>query len=265
MYKVTTYLIIFLLVLSCNKSKKETTSENIMETENKSVNTPESLTLNTERLVESKDDGTIYSIEESTDEVNNVNIEIEKEVTKESSNLTPKTEDVVDNNSIAKTSNSSNTESNKEEVVEEVSNTTSKSEEVKNDSSGIETEEDTKSETIKEKPKVIIDESPRSFIKKKYQISGNWSLKQEGDKVYIVFHSNFKTKSGPDLKVFITKQSMSSVNGKNAENNSIFLKDLKSNKGEQRYLIPSHIDLSQYKSILIHCKKYAKLWGGGNL
>lgn len=264
MNKIITCLVICFLVFSCNKSKKETTSENIVETENKSVSYQESLTLNSEESTMTKDEGINDSFKESTDDVENGNVEIEKEVTKESSNPTSKTEDVIDNNSIAKTSNSSNTESNNEEVVEEVSIPTN-SEEVKDDNSVTETEEETKSETIEEKPKVTIDERPRSFIKKKYQISGNWSLKQEGDNVYIVFHSNFKTKSGPDLKVFITKQSMSSVNGKNAENNSVFLKDLKSNKGEQRYLVPSHIDISQYKSILIHCKKYAKLWGGGSL
>lgn len=126
-------------------------------------------------------------------------------------------------------------------------------------------EEVKKPEPIIKESKISIDESLRTFVNKERKITGNWSLKQEGENIYIVFHSNFKTKSGPDLKVFISTQDISNTNGKNANKNALLLKDLSSNKGEQKYLIPSNIDLSQYKCVLIHCVKYAKLWGGGKL
>jgi len=40
---------------------------------------------------------------------------------------------------------------------------------------------------------------------------------------------------------------------------------LKSNKGDQFYSLPPDLDLTAYKSIIIHCKKYTKLWGAASL
>ena len=119
---------------------------------------------------------------------------------------------------------------------------------------------------IKQK-KIIskIDESKHSFVKKKNKINGNWSFKREDGKTYIIFYGNFKTKKGPDLEIFLSKKNIENVNSKNALIESIFIENLTSNKGEQKYLIPSSIDLSQYKSIIIHCKKYAVLWGGSSI
>ena len=118
---------------------------------------------------------------------------------------------------------------------------------------------------VVEKKQKPIDEKARTFIKKEAKISGNWSFKQLGSQVFLVFHSNFKTKKGPDLKVFLSKQDISAVTAKNATQHAILLKNLISNSGEQRYLIPSNVDLTAYKCILIHCVKYTKLWGGGKL
>ncbi len=126
-----------------------------------------------------------------------------------------------------------------------------------------ETKTTTTKKIIKQKNTVpIVDERMRSFVKKKNKINGEWSFKQEGNKTYIVFYGNFKTKKEPDLEIFLNKKNIDNVTSKNALNESIFIQNLKSNRGEQKYLIPPSIDLSQYKSIIIHCKKYAILWGG---
>ena len=79
------------------------------------------------------------------------------------------------------------------------------------------------------------------------------------------FSDDFKTKNGPDLKLFLSPKSVGDVTGKTATQGAVKLSVLRSNKGSQDYVIPSHIDLSQYGSILIHCEAYSKLWGGANL
>jgi len=117
----------------------------------------------------------------------------------------------------------------------------------------------------KVKPKVAIDSSPRNFTNKEYSIKGNWSIQEEGGKTYVKLHSNFKTKNGPDLKVFLNNSTIQTVSSKSALNGSVLLGKLKSNKGEQKYLVPSNIDITKYKSVLIHCEKYTVLWGGGKL
>lgn len=131
---------------------------------------------------------------------------------------------------------------------------------IKNEASTIKIEKTVKPEKVTP----IVDESKHTFVKKKNKINGDWSFKQEGNKTYLIFYGNFKTKKGSDLEIFLTKKNMDQVTSKNALEASIFLENLKSNSGEQKYLIPSNIDLSQYKSIIIHCKKYTILWGGSN-
>ena len=40
---------------------------------------------------------------------------------------------------------------------------------------------------------------------------------------------------------------------------------LKSNKGSQRYKLPAGTDPSDYKTVIIHCEQYSKLWSTGTI
>ncbi len=103
------------------------------------------------------------------------------------------------------------------------------------------------------------------LVEKQKSISGNWSIEKVGESRFIVLAENFKAKNGPDLKIFLSSATLSDVTGKTATKGSALISELKSVKGIQRYSIPQDVDLSQYKSLLIHCEKYAVLWGGGEL
>lgn len=105
----------------------------------------------------------------------------------------------------------------------------------------------------------------QSFTKKKYKINGDWSIVQEGGKTIIRFSDDFKTKKGPDLKVFLSPQSVGDVTGKTALDGAVTLGVLKSNKGTQDYVIPKGVSLANFSSVLIHCEAYSVLWGGGRL
>ena len=105
----------------------------------------------------------------------------------------------------------------------------------------------------------------QSFFKKKYKIKGSWSLVQRDGKTFVKFSDDFKTKNGPDLKLFLSPLPANQVNGKNALDGSIKLGVLKSNKGGQEYEIPAGTNLSQFSTVLVHCEAYSILWGGGSL
>ena len=105
----------------------------------------------------------------------------------------------------------------------------------------------------------------QTFFKKKYRIKGTWSLVEREGKQFVVFSDDFKTKNGPDLKIFLSPSSADAVNGKNAVNGALNLGVLKSNKGAQEYEIPAGTDLTQFSTVLVHCEAYAILWGGGSL
>ncbi|MEL7002573.1 MAG: DM13 domain-containing protein [Bacteroidota bacterium] len=95
---------------------------------------------------------------------------------------------------------------------------------------------------------------------------GSWKVVKEGDKTYVVMGDDFKTKKAPDLKIFLTKADLGDIDGDNAaEGTSVFVAKLKSYKGAAKYLIPSNINVSDYKTIIVHCEQYSKFWGGSPL
>jgi len=89
------------------------------------------------------------------------------------------------------------------------------------------------------------------FQKKSHKIKGAWALLEIENKQVLVFHDNFKTKNGTDLKIVLSKKSI---------RNHLGL--IRSNKGDQNYIIPAHINLEDYESIVIHSEAENVLWGG---
>lgn len=104
-----------------------------------------------------------------------------------------------------------------------------------------------------------------TWSKKTYAASGTWKIVKNGDDHFVVLDSKFKTKSAPDLKLFLTKSKASSLTGKNATKNAVRIAKLTSNKGAQRYKLPNNINPADFTTLLIHCEKYSKLWATGNL
>lgn len=103
-----------------------------------------------------------------------------------------------------------------------------------------------------------------SFTKKERSIEGTWKITSDAGKMTLTF-TNLKTKNAPDLKVMFSSKTIQDVTAKTAVSSSFFLKKLTSNKGTQSYALPAGFDLSKYKSVIIHCEKFTKLWGGANL
>ena len=112
---------------------------------------------------------------------------------------------------------------------------------------------------------VAAQATAQPFVKKKKKIKGAWSVVQENGKTLIRFSDDFKTKNGPDLKVFLSPQSIADVTGETALEGAVLLGLLKSTKGAQDYVLPEGVSLSNFSSVLIHCEAYAILWGGGQL
>jgi len=103
------------------------------------------------------------------------------------------------------------------------------------------------------------------FEKSSFNIQGDWQIVKENGQTIFRISNDFKTKNGPDLKLFLSPKSVANVTGSTATQDAVKLSVLRSNKGSQDYIIPAHVDLSQYGSILIHCEAFSKLWGGANL
>ena len=106
---------------------------------------------------------------------------------------------------------------------------------------------------------------PAAWDRQDFNIKGTWSIVEDEGKKFVVLSDDFKTRNAPDLKLFLTPKAVDDVTGANATENSVLISELSSNKGGQRYEIPEGIDLADYQSILIHCERFSKLWGGSAL
>ena len=107
--------------------------------------------------------------------------------------------------------------------------------------------------------------SASPFVKKRYSIKGGWSLVEADGQTQIHFSEGFKTKGGPDLKVFLSKTPIDELDSKTAASDTKSIGVLKSKSGGQIYTVPGDIDLLDYKSVIIHCEAFSVLWGGFDL
>jgi len=104
-----------------------------------------------------------------------------------------------------------------------------------------------------------------NWTKKSFKAEGTWSIVEIGDKRFVRLSEDFSTKRAPDLKIFLSPSTAGDASNKNATKGSILVSELTSNSGAQEYALPDGLDLSAYKSILIHCEQYSKLWSAADL
>ena len=96
---------------------------------------------------------------------------------------------------------------------------------------------------------------------------GSWSIEERDGVKTIIMGQDFEAKKAPDLKIFLSKLELKDINGDNASDNksSVYVGDLKKYKGTITIAIPADINIKDYKTILVHCEKYSKFWGGSSL
>ena len=104
-----------------------------------------------------------------------------------------------------------------------------------------------------------------TWTKKSFKTKGSWTLSAENGVTTISLDDDFSTRNAPDLKIFLSPLSAAQVKNKTAVPGSLLIAPLQSNKGRQSYVVPAGTDLSQYKSVIIHCEAYTKLWSAADL
>ena len=91
-----------------------------------------------------------------------------------------------------------------------------------------------------------------TFERLNYMNFGSLTLEKKGDRFYVVFGDDFSTPNGPDLVVYLTRNSAPTT--RQDVRDGAQLSPLKSTTGKQVYEIPSGIDVSEYNSVTIHCR-----------
>ncbi len=105
-----------------------------------------------------------------------------------------------------------------------------------------------------------------AFQRERARIDGGWDIVTRADGVRVLrFDDAFATRNGPDLKVFLSPQTVDAATGGTATDGAILLGVLTDNNGAQEYEIPADVSLEDFASVLIHCEAFSVLWGGGDL
>ena len=95
-----------------------------------------------------------------------------------------------------------------------------------------------------------------------HQGSGQATIFRQGDMSVLRFE-DFMVTNGPDLHVLLATSP--SPTGRADLGDYIDLGSLKGNLGNQNYEIPSDVDLSQYKSVVIYCMPFHVLFAAATI
>jgi hypothetical protein len=93
-----------------------------------------------------------------------------------------------------------------------------------------------------------------------YPTTGNVSIVNENGKRFLVFDENFKTDSGPDLFVILHRNSTVPASGVR-EKDYVQLARLQKINGTQRYVIPTNVELADFRSVAVWCKQFNATFG----
>ncbi len=76
---------------------------------------------------------------------------------------------------------------------------------------------------------------------------------------------DFVARKGPDVKFFLSSTPADEVTGGNATEGSVFVVQLESFEGRQRFALPAETSPEAFHSLVLHCEAYGKLWGVSSL
>ncbi len=115
-------------------------------------------------------------------------------------------------------------------------------------------------ETVAETPAAGSVQSSGAFIDAEHPTKGNASIITDNGKKYIQFDNQFKSDNGPDLFVILHKDDKLPITGIK-EADYVSIAPLKSTNGAQKYEIPENVDVANFKSVAIWCRKFNATFG----
>ena len=89
-----------------------------------------------------------------------------------------------------------------------------------------------------------------------HETSGVATIHQLSDGKRLVRFTTFETSNGPDVRIYLVAAKDATDNETVPRAGFVDLGAMKGNRGDQNYDIPSNIDLSQYQSVTIWCRRF---------
>ena len=98
------------------------------------------------------------------------------------------------------------------------------------------------------------------WTEKSEEVVGAYTIERDEDQLTLRLSDDFETKKAPDLKIVLSPHEVKDAKNKNALEGGLVLGLLESHEGAQSFSIPTGTDFDEYKTVLIHCEQYTKLW-----
>jgi hypothetical protein len=117
-------------------------------------------------------------------------------------------------------------------------------------------------DALAQKPALL---STGGFSGLAHKTSGTASVYSTADGGHILRLEQFKTYNGPDVRVYLVKGSDATNDETIKGGNFVDLGALKGNVGDQNYTIPKNLDLDQYRSVSIWCRRFRVNFGAAPL
>ncbi|HEY9812041.1 MAG TPA: DM13 domain-containing protein [Candidatus Sericytochromatia bacterium] len=99
-----------------------------------------------------------------------------------------------------------------------------------------------------------------NFVKAEVPTEGKMRIVSEGGKQYLEFEQDFKTKSGPDLYVILHRSNQPLISGLK-EQDYVTISKLEKISGSQRYFIAANVNLKNFRSVAVWCRKFNATFG----
>jgi hypothetical protein len=89
-----------------------------------------------------------------------------------------------------------------------------------------------------------------------HETRGTATIYKLEDGKRVLRFTDFETSNGPDVNVYLVAANDAKDNETVTKAGFIQLGQIKGNKGDQNYDVPSHIDLNKYKAVTVWCRRF---------
>lgn len=103
-----------------------------------------------------------------------------------------------------------------------------------------------------------------SFVGRSHPAEGQAVVVTDGAQTFLRFEE-FATDNGPDLFVYLSKGTSADSPESAFDDDFVDLGMLKGNVGDQNYEIPADVDVSEYATVVVWCKRFAVAFGAADL
>ncbi len=103
--------------------------------------------------------------------------------------------------------------------------------------------------------------SEGTFHSVSHETKGTASIYRLADGSTVLRFAGFETSNGPDVQVYLGKAPDASDNDTVTKAGFFHVGALKGNVGDQNYTLPADLDLSQYRSVTIWCRRFGVNFG----